>query len=382
MEGCNAGDDTTCPFTPGVGVSGVYFSLDGGTTWTQPTYQGLTARQCRTAPVGDDAGCIATGGPIATLPHYAEAGLVSDGDPTLACGPAFKNGRPAWANGARLYYANLASSQSAGPAFKGFEAIAVSSTDNVTAAAAGDASAWRAPVLASKQSATTFSGKEQIWADNAASSPGFGNVYVCYAKFRSNGPSGNHPLDVVRSTDGGATWSDRQISPATNNVHSRNGFGRSGCTERTDSEGAVSVFAHQFAFSAGGAPAGGDATDRIVMTWVDGRVLNQEKVQFSTSTDGGASWTPTSRRSCPGPPRRPMGTAAARHGAAARPRQVVFWRLGSSRASSWISLSAPSTPAASSRERSRSALSSRPSSSAQLVIHNQTSATTTPPSVP
>ncbi|HET7802118.1 MAG TPA: sialidase family protein [Humibacillus xanthopallidus] len=363
-ESCAAGDPTTCPFTDGVGVSGVYFSFTGGSSWTQPTYQGFTARTC----VGPTA-CAPTTGPIGTLPKYAENGLVSDGDPAVAFGPRpGSNGSFSWGNGSRLYYANLTSNFPTSPAFKGFEAIAVSTTDNARAAAAGDASAWRAPVLISKQSSTTFSDKEQVWADNAASSRFFGNVYVCWASFVSNsrGNALPTPLVVARSSDGGATWTTKQVGPASNNGINQQA---DGCTVRTDSAGNVYVFgqgqrggqqlqlmyrstdggAHwkgpqivadrtspgvmdpvlgrptmdgiagaRVDLAAGpsvdianGAPSGTDATDQIVMTWADGKDgVDNEKLLWTSSTDGGASWSAPKALDLP-PGDRPVYTAPA-----------------------------------------------------------------------
>ena len=147
MEACNAGADNTCPFTPGVGISGVYFSFNRATSWTQPTYTGWTARNCL-GVVGDDPGCTPEVGPIGTLPLYYENGLVSDGDPAVAFGPRPGPGGFSWDNGSRLYYANLTSSfssQRSEAGIKGFEAIAVSRTDNVQAAAAGVQNAWMPP---------------------------------------------------------------------------------------------------------------------------------------------------------------------------------------------------------------------------------------------
>jgi hypothetical protein len=244
MEACNAGSDTTCPFTDGAGVSGIYFSFDSGTTWNQPTYTGCSARACL-GVVGPDSGCTPTLGAIGTLPWYYENGLVSDGDPAVAFGPRPGATGFSWANGSRLYYANLISNFSAtqsDTAFKGFEAIGVSRTDNVQAAAAGDKAAWMPTVLISRQSSTTFSDKEQVWADNAASSPFFGTVYVCWASFRGQKKSSNAapaPLNVAVSRDGGDTWTQRQISAAANNVQ-RNPT--DGCTVRTDSKGTAYVF--------------------------------------------------------------------------------------------------------------------------------------------
>src|SRR5919201_3930979 len=244
MEACNAGSDNTCPFTQGVGVSGVYFSFDSGDTWTQPTYTGLTARDCVGEVGATDAPCTAHTGPIGTLPRYAENGLVSDGDPAVAFGPRPGVGGFSWANGSRLYYANLTSNVATtrtDQTFKGFEAIAVSRTDDPQAAAGGDKDAWKPPVLVSKQSSTTFSDKEQIWADNASSSPFFGNVYACWASYRSQekGNAAPAPLIVAVSHDGGSTWTQKQITAAANNSQ-RNPM--DGCTIRTDSRGRAYVF--------------------------------------------------------------------------------------------------------------------------------------------
>src|SRR5215471_18729151 len=246
MEACNAGDPTTCPFTQGVGVSGVYFSFNGGQTWTQPTYSGWSARDCL-----GPAACAAHVGPIGTLPHYVENGLVSDGDPGVAFGPRpGPGGTFSWANGSRLYYSNLTSNFPTGRAFRGFEAIAVSRTDDPSAAATGDASAWMNPVVISRQNPTTFSDKSQIWADNASSSPFFGHVYVCWESFRSQeqGTVTPAPLVVATSTDGGNTWTQAQVTNSSSGpFNTKQGFGRSGCTVRTDSNGVVYVLANQFA---------------------------------------------------------------------------------------------------------------------------------------
>jgi hypothetical protein len=357
MEACNAGNDTTCPFTDNVGGSGISFSFDGGDSWTQPTYTGWSARHCTGAVGSSDPPCTAQQGPIGTLPHYDELGLVSDGDPALAFGPVPKNGSFDWSNGSRLYYANLSSNVTADfretrkPTFKGFEAIYVSRTDDVHAAAANDESAWELPVRVSRQSSATFADKEQIWADNAETSRFFGRVYLCWADFRGGGAA---PLVVATSADGGKTWAQKQVSPAHNVAPKL--WGQSGCTIRTDSTGVVYVFFELFqspfrflpprgthmlvqSFDGGrswtqpralyritdpcffvdpvifrciedgvagarndlaaspsvdianGAPFGTDATNLIVNTWADGRDgLNNEHVMLSYSKDLGRNW--------------------------------------------------------------------------------------------
>jgi hypothetical protein len=269
-----------CPFVTGVGTSGVYFSFDRGHTWIQPEFTGWTARTG-----------TAQFGPTHTLPWYFESGLVSDADSAVAFGPRPVNGRFSWSNGSRLYYANLASnfgSTRTESVINGFEGVAISRIDNPTSpAVVNNKDNWMRPVLVpGNVSATTFEDKEQIWADNAASSPFFGNAYVCFAEFRSLSRSGQAnvavPLIVARSTDGGNTWSKKQVTPAGSDLNSPvTRFGTSGCTIRTDSHGVVYVFAERFASFPATGPLPTLGTHILVQSFDGGQTWTRPRVLFA-----------------------------------------------------------------------------------------------------
>ena len=118
-------------------------------------------------------------------------------------------------------------------------------------------------VTSQSQSQTTFSDKPAMTVDNAASSPDFGNVYVCYSRFNSQQPDGPIKIGFSRSTDGGKTFSDPKTISSASKVRTQDG--RQGCAVKTDSHG------------------------NVYLVWEDA-VHKQSVFELARSSDGGRSF--------------------------------------------------------------------------------------------
>ncbi len=235
----SSGGSSSCPFSPTVDTSGVYWSTDGGVTWNHQI-----------------------------LHWFSLVGLTSDGDPAVAFGPkpVVVNGKVAgfsYANGARAYFGSLAGNPSFGAAQ---ELIAVAFSDDKGAT-------WSTPVVATnKDNPVEFNDKIAVWADSNPSSPFFGNVYVSWTLFKGN-PTLNfgesptfspEPIVIARSTDGGQTFQPSvKLSNSANNGAVG---GRQGSITRTGPDGTVYVF------------------------W-DGATNMQSAVLAAQSLDGGVSFS-------------------------------------------------------------------------------------------
>lgn len=194
-----------------MGTSGIYRSTDGGVSWVN-------------------------GGLLDDQASWQGKGIISDGDPVITFGPKPDgNGGFSYTNGARAYYASLATVLG----LKGFEFIIVSWSDD-------DGLTWSAPVLGQAKTPTAvFNDKNWLSVDRSPSSPYFGRLYLTWTQFRSATGTGNgsEPIMVSVSTDGGATFlNPKQLSPAGNNG---TGNGRQGSSSSVSADGTAYVVFEQ-----------------------------------------------------------------------------------------------------------------------------------------
>ncbi|HEX6798213.1 MAG TPA: sialidase family protein [Ktedonobacterales bacterium] len=175
---CAVPDGTPCS-AHGDGYSGTYYSNDGGQTWC-----------CASALDGSNIGTQIPG-----VEHLVGGQYDAGGDPALA-----------FDSRGNVYYAGL-----------GFDRTAPPSTVTVnkgTFDAQGKLT-WGAPVFINQTtSPSTLNDKEWIAADANSSSPFRDRVYVTFTRFIFNAHNGNFvqaPIMEAYSNDGGKTFSTPQI---------------------------------------------------------------------------------------------------------------------------------------------------------------------------
>jgi hypothetical protein len=222
-----ANDYCTVP-TAGDAWAGFYYSSDGGSTWTDsllPGYPGDTSAEGQASPLLGVVG--------------------SSGDPVQA-----------WDNFGHLYYAGIAFNRAKPQngdlwvARYSWQSGPKPQYDFTTLARRGT------PALSG-----IFNDKIQLEVDRGASSPFSGNVYVCWARFQGNG--GNNGIFLIRSTDGGHTFS--KATKLSESVHDSQ-F----CDIAVTRTGGVYVLWRGFASNRG---------------------HQQDAILFAKSTDGGKSFS-------------------------------------------------------------------------------------------
>jgi len=222
-----ANDYCTVP-TIGDAWAGFYYSADGGSSWTDsllPGYPGDTSAEGRASPLQGVVGAA--------------------GDPVQA-----------WDNVGHLYYGGIA-----------FNRAHPQNGDLWVARymwQAGPKPQYEFTTLVRRGTPAVsgvFNDKIQMEVDRGASSRYAGNVYVCWARFQGN--AGNNGIFLVRSTDGGRTFS--KATKLSENVHDSQ-F----CDIAVTRTGAVYVLWRGFATSRG---KQGDA------------------ILFAKSTNGGATFS-------------------------------------------------------------------------------------------
>ncbi len=197
LPACTNHTPSSCPFTPGISISGFYASFDGGSTWP---FQGLI-----------------------DLSAFGEAAF---GDPAQA-----------FDSRGNAYYGTLAF-----PFPLTTDELATGvQADFFVAKSTDGGRSYSSAARVSGAAPAIFDDKDAITADSSPSSPFHDNVYAVWTKFTGQNSHGFGSDQIVfaRSTDGGHTWSaPLPLSPSHNNNATG---GRQGAAVKVGPDGTVFV---------------------------------------------------------------------------------------------------------------------------------------------